>query len=364
MGTERVYAAPRTVSAMTGAASRFLAALRPEQRDKACFAFADEAHRREWSFLPQEARDGLPIGDMNEDQRKLAHELIVSGTSLQGYAKVVSIMALEHVVRAMTAASVPGLLPLFDPGRYCIAVFGRPGGDEPWGWRVDGHHVSLNYTISGGRLLAPTPCMLGARLATFGVLAPLADDEEAGYRFVWSLDEAQLREAVIYHRPPPDFATRMVPRIGDVERPDTVFVPEPDYTIDDTERDILSYIRGAPKGLPARKLTGGQAAELRRIVEGLAAGCPTRRPRPPCGTLSSTDWTTSASPGRAAPCPASGTTSASRGRSLLIEHDNTQGNGNHIHSVWRDRGNDFGDDLLAGHYQTEHRRPDYEVPAD
>jgi hypothetical protein len=354
---ERDYAAPDTVGRMTGAASRFLAALGPAQRDKACFRFGDDAHRRGWSFLPQEVRDGLPVGELSEDQRKLAHELIVTGTSMPGYAKVVSIMALEHVVWAQTAAQIPELLPLFDPGRYCVSVFGRPGGNDPWGWRFEGHHVSLNYTISGGRLLAPAPCMLGARPATFGVLAPLADDEEAGYRFIRSLGEGQLREAVIYHRPPPDFATRMVPRVGDVEWPDRVFVPEPDYTIDDTERDVLSYIRTAPKGLPARKLTGPQAAELRRIVEGLAGRLPDEAAAAAMRNVDlagvenlSFAWAGSTEPGERHYFRI-------QGPDLLIEHDNTQGNGNHIHSVWRDLPNDFGDDLLARHYQSAHHAP-------
>jgi hypothetical protein len=336
---------------MASAASRFLAALSPAQQERACFEFFDDAHRRGWSFLPQEVRDGLPIGDLAEDQRKLAHELIVAGTSMQCYAKVVSIMALEHVVRALTAAEIPRLVPLFDPGRYCVSVFGRPGGDAPWGWKLDGHHVSLNFTVTEGRLLAPTPCMLGARPATFGVLAPLADDEEAGYRLIRSLDEGQLREAVIYHRPPPDFATRMVPRIGDVELPDHVFVPEPDYTIDDTERDILSYIRSAPKGLPARALGSPQAAHLRRIVEGyaerlpgdVAAAAMRNIERAGLENLSFA-WAGSTEPGERHYFRI-------QGPELLIEHDNTQGGGNHIHTVWRDPANDFGDDLLALHYQ-------------
>src|SRR5215469_2774515 len=153
MGAQRDYTAPETAGRITAAASRFLAALNPGQREKACFAFGDDARRRAWSFLPQEVRDGVPIADLTEDQRKLAHELIVSGTSMHGYAKVVSIIALEHVVRAQTAAEVPALLPLFDPGLYSIKIFGRPA-DETWGWSVEGHHVVLNYTISAGRLLA------------------------------------------------------------------------------------------------------------------------------------------------------------------------------------------------------------------
>jgi hypothetical protein len=339
---------------MTSAASRFLAALTPAQREKACFAFPDDAHRRDWSFLPQEVREGLPIGDLTEDQRKLAHELIVTGTSMRCYAKVVSIMALEHVVRALTAAEVPQLLPLFDPGRYCLSVFGRPADDEPWGWKLEGHHVSLNFTVTGGHLIAPTPCMLGARPATFGVLAPLADDEEAGYRFIRSLDEGQLRAAVIYHRPPPDFATRMVRRIADVELPDHVFVPEPDYTINDTERDILSYIRSAPKGLPASALDSAQAARLHQIVEGyagrlpdeVAAGAMRNIERAGLSNLSFA-WAGSTEPGERHYFRI-------QGPALLIEHDNTQGGGNHIHTVWRDPVNDFGDDLLARHYQDDH----------
>jgi hypothetical protein len=339
---------------MTGAASRLLAALSPAQRERACFAFGADAQRRAWSFLPAETRDGVPIADLTEDQRKLAHELIVTGTSMQGYAKVVSIIALEHVVRAETAAVIPGLLPLFDPGLYSIRVFGRPGEDDAWGWNLDGHHVSLNFTVSGGRLLAPTPFMLGARPATFGVLAPLADDEEAGYRFIRLLGEGQLRQAVIYHRPPPDFATRMVGRIGDVERPDHVFVPEPDYTIDDTERDILSYVRTTPKGLPATELEPRQAAELRRIVEGYAGRLPddvaaaAMRNAERAGLENlSFAWAGSTEPGERHYFRI-------QGPQLLIELDNTQGGGNHIHTVWRDPANDFGDDLLARHYQLHH----------
>ena len=120
-----------------------------------------------------------------------------------------------------------------------------------WGWQVAGHHVSLNFTVADGRYVSPTPCMLGAEPASYGLLAPLAEDEELGFRFVNSLDAAQRQAAIIYHRPPPDFATRMVPRIGEVERPDPVFFPEPDYVISEDERDILSYVRAAPKGLPA-----------------------------------------------------------------------------------------------------------------
>ena len=40
-----------------------------------------------------------------------------------------------------------------------------------------------------------------------------------------------------------------------------------------------------------------------------------------------------------------------QGPSFLIEYDNTQNDGNHIHAVWRDFAGDFGRDLLREHLQ-------------
>jgi Protein of unknown function (DUF3500) len=241
-------AVPETAGRMTAAAGAFLASLTESQRGRACFAFGEE--RRDWSYLPATDRDGLPIGALDDGQRRLAHELIAASTSLPGYTKVVSVMAMEHVLRAL----VPGLADLFNPERYCFKVFGSPD-DEVWGWQVAGHHVSLNFTVVDGRRVSPTPCMLGAEPASYGLLAPLADDEELGFQFVNSLNAEQRQAAIIHHRPPPDLATRMVPKIGEVERPDAVFFPEPDYVISDAERDVLSYVRSGPKGIPGSVLT-------------------------------------------------------------------------------------------------------------
>src|SRR6516164_2739126 len=145
-------AVPETAARMAGAASAFLAALAAEQRERACRDFGDE--RRDWSFLPERNRAGLPIGALRDRQRRLAHELIMAGTSLPGYAKVVSVMAMEHVLRALA----PAAADLFDPERYCLRVFGTPG-DQVWGWQLAGHHVSLNFTIVGGRYVSPTPSL-------------------------------------------------------------------------------------------------------------------------------------------------------------------------------------------------------------
>jgi hypothetical protein len=343
-------AVPQTAERMAGAASAFLGALTAGQRERACYPFGSDDARREWSFLPARERDGLPIGALDEEQRLLAHELIVTGTSMPAYTKVVSVMAMEHVLRALAPES---LTDLFNPERYCFKVFGSPG-DQVWGWQFAGHHVSLNFTVVDGRYVSPTPCMLGVQPAPYGLLAPLADDEELGYRLVNSLDAAQRRAAIIHHRPPPDLAARMVPRIGETERPDPVFAPEPDYVISEAERDILSYVRSSPKGVPGSGLNRLQldslaalvGAFVRRLPDEVAGAQMHDLERAGMDNLTFA-WAGDTSPGERHYYRVQGPT-------LLIEHDNTQGNGTHIHSAWRNPADDFGDDVLAAHYRAHH----------
>nr|WP_024934768.1 DUF3500 domain-containing protein [Actinomadura madurae] len=349
--------APETARAMAEAAAAFLAALTEVQRDRVGFDFADEAQRRDWSFLPARQRDGLPIGALDEAQRKLAHELIVSGTSMPGYAKVVSVIAMEHVLRALTVVKRPASADLFDPGRYCFKVFGRPGDTGAWGWQLAGHHVSLNFTVVDGRYVSPTPCLLGSQPAAFGTLAPLADDEEAGYRFVNSLDPAQRASAIIHHRPPPDLATRITPKIGHLERPDPMFAPEPDYVLSEAERDILSYVRDDPRGLPGSALREHQLSALFAVVEAFAGRLPSDVAAAQLRNIEHAGlqnlvfaWAGGTSPGDRHYFRIQGPV-------LLIEHDNSQDNGAHIHSVWRNPADDFGDDILAEHYRQHHLTP-------
>jgi hypothetical protein len=341
---------PQTAAAMAGAASRFVAALTDAQRDMVSFDFADEAKRRDWSFLPVPERAGLPIGALDAGQRDLAHELIVSGTSMPGYTKVVSVMAMEHVLRALAKASRPAAARLFDPGRYCFKVFGEPGA-MVWGWQLAGHHISLNYTVVAGQHVSPAPSLFGSEPAVHGTLAPLADDEELGFRFVNSLDEAQQAAAIISHRPPPDLATRIVPRLGEVERPDPVFGPEPDYVISEDERDVLSYVRASPKGLPVQAMSKQQADALFALVAAFAGRMPTDVMNTQLGNIRLEDLTFAWAGGTS---PGGRHYFRIQGPALLIEHDNTQAGGAHIHSVWRNPADDFGDDILARHYREHH----------
>ena len=155
-------AAERSSSTMAAAATKFLGGLTPEQRQQATFAF-DGEERMRWHFIPTETfpRKGLTIKEMNEAQRKLAHDLLKAGLSQRGYLTASSIMDLETVLGALEAANraaaaqPPRNPPLVrDPERYFFSIFGTPSAKDTWGWRVEGHHVSLHFTVVNGTLVA------------------------------------------------------------------------------------------------------------------------------------------------------------------------------------------------------------------
>ena len=152
---------------MTDAAAALLAALDAGQRIKASFALDDDDERRSWAYFPKGFR-GLPMREMDGAQRKLTHRLVASGLSIHAYAQATTIIALDDVLNEIEGRRIDAVR---DSGRYFISIFGAPGGVDPWGWRFEGHHVSLHFTIMNGglvapTLIAPTPIFLGANPAT------------------------------------------------------------------------------------------------------------------------------------------------------------------------------------------------------
>jgi hypothetical protein len=349
---------PAVTTRMAAAARALLAAVPGEARSALNPGFDDfdlGSPRRRWTYLPVLDRPGLPLRALSDPQRKLAHELITASVSMEGYSKVVSVMAMEHVRAALTLASAPGRDHPFDPERYYFRIFGDPpagsaGTAAPWGWQLAGHHVSLNFTVAGSRLSA-TPCMFGSVPASYGALSPLGHEEAQGYDFVHALSPAQRERAVIWHRPPPDFATRLSGRIGETELPDHVFPPEPDYQITDEERSALAYVRSGPRGIGGEELTAGQLFALVDLVRRFTGRLPSDVAAAEMARLDAAGpenlwfaWAGSIVPGDRHYYRV-------QGPDLLIEHDNTQSGANHVHSVWRVPGGDFGDDLLAAHYR-------------
>jgi hypothetical protein len=290
--------------------------LSDEQRAAACLPFGDDGERRNWFYWPGD-RAGLALADMTARQRKLAHAAIATLLSLPAYAKVTTIIALEEVLGELEGHSARR-----DSSHYYTTVFGEPEGNEPWGWRFEGHHVSLHVTVAGDDIVS-TPLFLGAnpnevRHGDRTVIRPLGEEEDVARALLDALPAAQRRDALVDDTAPDDIVTRNDPRVltdfGDTG------VPLADLSGD------AAVLADVLLDLYADRLA--VAPELARPDVRFAwAGSP-ERGRPHYYRLA--------------------------GSRVLIEWDNTQDGANHAHSVLRDPRDDFGEDMLRRHRKGHH----------
>src|SRR5215510_9982415 len=197
----------RSAAAMADAANKFLASLTPEQKAKASFGFGDE-QRFDWHFIPRE-RKGVPLKELDENQRKLAMEFMKTGLGASGYQKATTIMSLEPVLAQLEGPS--RRFPR-DPQLYFFSVFGTPSPKAPWGWRVEGHHIALNFTVAKGELISNTPLFFGANPAEVRQgdrkgLRALAGEEDKARALVQALDEKQRAVALFDKTAPGELIT-------------------------------------------------------------------------------------------------------------------------------------------------------------
>ena len=306
---------------MAQAANAFLASLSPEQKSKASFDFKDE-ERYNWHFIPR-ARKGLPLKEMDHAQRPLAHALLSSGLGQKGYVEAVTIISLEKILADIEKGSGPAR----DPELYFVSIFGKPDAKGTWGWRVEGHHLALNFTIVNGRAVAGAPSFYGTNPAEVRDgprkgLRVLAAEEDLGRHLAKALDENQRKSGFLPGEVPRDILTGNA-RKAMLNDPAGITA---DKLNPQQKQMLLSLI-----DLYARRLRPEMAeADLRRIMD---AGIEKVR----------FAWSGKLEPGAPHYYRIHGPT-------FLVEYDNTQNNANHVHTVWRDLTNDFGDDALKRHY--------------
>jgi hypothetical protein len=312
--------------AMARAALAFLGTLDSRRARQVAFPFAD-AERLNWHYVPRR-REGLPLKDMTADARAAAHALLQSALSSAGYTKAQDVIRLEGVLRQLETFGAF----MRDPENYAVTVFGTPGPSAPWGWRFEGHHLSLNFTIVPGRAIAVTPAFLGANPATVRSgplqgLRALRDEQDLGLLLARSLDSAQRAHALIAGA-----------SLGDIVsgpgRADALKVPAgvPLGDLGQESRGLAvrlleTYARNMRSDLAESELRRIHAAGIERVHFAWAG--PIDPARPHYYRL--------------------------HGPTVLIEYDNTQNDANHIHSVWHDPRNDVGADVLRAHYRTGHR---------
>ena len=313
---------------MAEAAKNFLRALTPEQKSKTTLEFKD-GERENWHYIPR-ARKGLPIKEMTQEQRLLAHALLASGMSHRGYGKAVSIMSLETVLAELEKGR-PGGGANRDPELYFVTIFGTPG-TEPWGWRVEGHHLSLNFTAAGGVAPSVTPSFFGTnpgeiRQGPRAGTRVLAAEEELGRTLVKMLSEEQRKAAIINAEAPKEI-------LNDPKR------------VDPTKAE----------GIIAGQLTAEQNAVLVKLVREYLF-----RHRPDIAAeefakLEKAGWDTLAFAWAGGIERGQPHYYRVQGATFVLEYDNTQNDANHVHSVWRDFAHDFDRDILRAHLKEAHAK--------
>lgn len=310
---------------VNSAAINFINTFNDDQIEQLIFDFKDD-ERKNWNYVPT-SREGIPVKEFSRGQKELFRKLMESSLSQSGIKKADGVVILEKVLHDLSGGG-----SYRDPGKYYVTIFGKPGNGKPWGWRYEGHHLSLNFTVIKDSVIISTPMFLGANPADVKKgehkgLRILKFEEDYARELIKSLDREQLKEAVIEEDAPSEILT------GNDERIDPLH----------------------PKGISASKLKGEQIDILIKLIKEYISNSQPENAEQKHMDLSKLNlkdiffaWAGKTGKGQPHYYRIQSNT-------FLIEYDNTQNNANHIHSVWRDFKNDFGEDFLKEHIKEFHK---------
>lgn len=314
-------------SAVVPAAKRVVDSFNADQKQKAVMAATDD-ERLNWNFVPI-FRRGLPLAGMTDVQKQLVRDLLKVSLSEQGYTKANNINTLEGVLREVEGRSEGD--GYRDTGKYFTSFFGTPEAKGAWGWRFEGHHLSLNFYVIEGVIVSSTPSFMGSNPAVVPSGARkgwevLKEETDLGLELVKSLTPEQKKIAV--------FSEKALPEI---------------VTGNAREAKLLE-----PAGIAYRDLNGDQQKMFIKLLNvfvknyelGFSSRLWDKIQKAGVDNLVFA-WAGSTTPG-------SGTYYRIQGPMLQIEYDNTQTKANHVHTAVRDLTSDFAADVLKEHYQKEH----------
>ena len=305
----------------------------------------EDKARTDWTNLPigLAPRTGIQYGALSEKSKIALHQVLSSMLSSQGYLKTFAIMQVDDILHELfeiqysrgqinenAIKMIRGLN--WDYGNYYLAIAGDPREDEAWGLKLEGHHLSLNLTVSGNSF-SMTPMFFGSDPAVvedtqYAGLRPLSKEEDYGFWLINSLNDSQKAKATIQGQVPRDIITSP-------ERPQW----------------LEEY-----QGIKGSELTEGQQKILHYLIEEYIGNLDHQKAEEYLGKLHAKGmdeiyfaWIGSYEPMKAHYY-------VIHSPDFLIEYDNVGflDNANHIHSIWREKGNDFGEDILKNH-RMEHQ---------
>lgn len=321
-----LHAQESTTDKSAASAEKFLSTLDAPKKAKAALPFATD-ERENFHFTPQNNRAGLPLKEMTDDQRAAAMALLDSALSEKGKLKVTQIMTLESIL-----AEIEKNPTYRDDGKYFVTIFGTPGDDKGWGWRYEGHHLTLNLTYLHGKAVAVTPSFMGSNPGEVRVegrhkgLRVLAAEEDLARALVTTLIADGKSDVMFSEKPPSEIITA---ENRTATALDPVGIAAGDMT--ETQRSALQSLISQYTGryrseIAATDMERMKTAGLEKIRFGWAGG-----------TKSGEAYYYRI-----------------QGPTFLMEAANIQNNANHLHATWRDFNNDFGRDLLKEHLEKDH----------
>lgn len=300
------------------AATKLIEQLDDTQKKEALFPF-DSEERENWHYVPLN-REGLRIDALNEKQNRSLTRLLASSLSAQGVTTAEQVIQLEAMLyeRSNKAA-------FRDPGKYTVAIFGSPAIEKPWGWRFEGHHLSLNFTVASNQVTLTTPFFFGTnpaevREGDLKGLRPLGKIEDAARALAEEI-HGEGHHVRFTNEPPSEILTRQDRTAKALAREGVTYVElneQHQKALLAVGQLIAANQRKEFLALTEPDLAEGQFAWAGEFEKGEPHYFRIQTPK------------------------------------FLIEYANTQNGGNHAHLVWRDFQNDFGRDVLKEHLQHDH----------
>jgi len=320
---------------MTKAVSAFLKTLDAQQMAEVMRPMADTS-RFDWHFIPRE-RLGFNLKRMSEPQRKAAMNMVEVVMSDKGYTKIKDIIDLESVLRVLE--SRPPNDTRRDPENYAFLVFGDPSvAKDPWGWRMEGHHISIHYTSVDSHI-SFTPSFLGSNPGHVLIDVPqkgkrvLGEEQDMGYELLNSLDADQKKRVVLAAKAPYEIFSVNQRQVTGIDTKKFEGLAMKDMTAAQQEifKNLIAvYLDRYHVTLKNQQMKQLEKAGMDKLYFAWMGDT-----KPEMGKDKGHYYRI-------------------HGPTILIEFDNTQNDGNHIHTVVRDLTNDFSEDLLRAHYAKSH----------
>jgi hypothetical protein len=330
----------QTFETLVSNSNTFLASLTESQRESMNFDFRNES-RTKWTNLPvgMMPRKGVKIGEFSAESKVALHHVFTTVLSSQGYLKVTGIMTLDDILNMIykdrldkgeiSENQYKRMMDLdWERDNFFVSFYGTPDLKEPWGINIGGHHIGFHITAGDGDF-SMTPLFLGTDpsevLTTeYAGLRVLSKEEDYGFLFISALNEAQKAKAT-----------------------QTIETPKDIVTSPDRPQMITKY-----SGIKASELNSSQKELLEVVIKEYINNLNFGKAKEAFSKIEAAgfdniyfSWIGSYEPHQNHYYVINGPT-------FLIEYDNAgfQSKADHIHCIYREKGNDFGEDILKSHY--------------